>query len=135
MSIPVYIVNLLSAGLLLLLILYVTSLTRDWMKIQMAIWPNRMVRRQRWRYWAHRFGYLYSPSCGTSGIPFADLKHQKNGVVYGWVNCAFCGWSSKHRKDDKKGNMNHKNFKEYAKHTKKHKYPSRPIQFKHPSEY
>jgi hypothetical protein len=31
---------------------------------------NPMVWSQKWRYWAHRFGWLWSPSCNIVGTPF-----------------------------------------------------------------
>ena len=125
--------SILTGFLLMVLFGYFIHLLLDWMNIQTSIWPNKMARGQRWRYWTHRMGYLWSPSCGSLGIPFADLKLQKHDTAYGWVKCAFCGWSSRHRKD-LKGDMHPKNFKQYEKHAKTHKYPSRPLQFKHPTE-
>jgi hypothetical protein len=102
---------------------------RTRMLAETTIYPNTMVWNQKWRYWAHRYGYIWSPSCGALGIPFSDLKHQKTGVGYGWIICNSCGWESRHRKDVD-DQQNPKNWEDYGRHKESHAWPSRPIQTK-----
>lgn len=90
-----------------------------YIRIDAQLWkyPNRMARGQQWRYWAHRYGFLWSPSCEGTGIPYGDLK---GGGAWGWVTCKECGWSSRLRRDTRNGEMNPKNWEQYSRHSRKH---------------